>query len=148
MPVVEKSITIRAPVEKVFAVVDDPNRLQEYMVGITRTTDIVRTSGRIGDSVRFTYSVMGLRFPGKATTLEWKENQRIVVRLEGGIGGTFTATLQPEGASTRVNWHFDYTMRGGILGKAANALLVERMNERNVERGLENLKMLCEARDD
>ena len=39
----------------------------------------------------------------------------------------------------------DYRMRGGILGKAIDALLVERMNDRNAARMMENLKMISEA---
>jgi hypothetical protein len=39
----------------------------------------------------------------------------------------------------------EYEMAGGILGKAMNAMLVERMNEKNAERLLENLKLVSEA---
>ena len=145
MPVIEKSIVINAPAERVFAIVDDPNRLPDYMVGIVRVADVVQTPVRIGDSMRFTYAVIGLRFPGKATILDWEQNSRVVAKLEGGIGGTYTVTLRPQSNATRATWRFDYTMKGGILGKAVNALLVERINEKNAERGLENLKMLCEA---
>ena len=109
MPVVEASIVINAPVERVFDLMDDPQRVVEYVPGIVRVSDFDRTPQRVGDSARVTYSVLGLRFP------------------------------------TRVTWHIDYTMKGGILGKAVNALLVQRLNEKNVERSLENLKLICEA---
>jgi hypothetical protein len=36
-------------------------------------------------------------------------------------------------------------MAGGVLGKAMNAVLVERMNEKNAKRMLENLKLVCET---
>ena len=145
MPVTERSIVINAPVEKVFAVIDDLRRVPEYMHGVVRTADIKQTPRRIGDTMRLTYSVMGLRFPMKATVLEREENKRGVIKMEGGMNGTITGTYEPQGSATKVTWRFDYTMKGGILGKAVNALLVERMNERNAEVSLENLKMICEA---
>jgi hypothetical protein len=36
-------------------------------------------------------------------------------------------------------------MPGGVLGKAIDALLMERMNEKNAERMLENIKMIVES---
>ena len=145
MAIIERSVIINAPVEKVFAVEDDPKRLHEYMPGIVRMTDIVETPNHVGKSARFTYSVLGLRFPGKFSITQWEKNKRIVARLEGGVGGVLTNTYEAQGRGTKVTWRMDYTMKAGILGKAMNRLLVERMNEKNMERGLENLKMLCGA---
>ena len=42
-------------------------------------------------------------------------------------------------------WPCPIPEQGGILGKAMNAVLVERMNEKNAERLLENLKLVSEA---
>ena len=144
MPKVEKSIVIDAPVKSVFAINDDPNRVMEYMPGIVRMADIVQTPRRTGDSARFTYSVLGLRFPTKHTILEWEQNKRMVVKLEGALNGTFTATYESQGSATKVTWRIEYKMKGRILEKVANHPLAERMNEKNVERGLENLKLICE----
>ena len=145
MPVVERSIEINSPVETVFAIHDDPKRVVEYMPGIVRMSDIVQTQRRTGDSARFTYSLLGIRFPTKHTVLEWEQHKRIVVRLDGALRGTFTATYEPLGSNTRVTWRIDYTMAGRILQKVASLPLAERMSEKNVEQGLENLKMICEA---
>ncbi len=39
----------------------------------------------------------------------------------------------------------DYTLPGAVLGRIANRLVVERMQERSIEQTLENLKLLCEG---
>ena len=39
MPVLETSIVINAPVEKVFAIEDDPKRLPEYLPGIVEIAE-------------------------------------------------------------------------------------------------------------
>lgn len=145
MPIVERSTVIHAPVGSVFGVMDDATRLPEYMPGITRVANVVRTPRRVGDSYRVTYTVLGLRFPTKIKVLEWEENKRYVEKMEGSMPGTFSYLCEPQGEDTKVTWKIEYSMPGGILGNAVNRLLLERMNEKTAERGLENLKMICEA---
>lgn len=145
MSVVEKSIVIRAPVEEVFAINEDPRRVMEFVPGILRVSDYSYTPKRVGDIARITYSVLGLRFPSKVTVLEWAKNERMVTKMEGALKGTLTFSFTHVEGFTRVVWRVDYSMRGGILGQAANILLVQRMNEKNVERSLENLKLICES---
>jgi len=45
----------------------------------------------------------------------------------------------------KVTQTFDCTIRGGVLGRAFNAVLVERMNARNAQHTLDNLKIIREA---
>ena len=145
MPVIRKSVDIDAPPDKVFTVLDDPERIQEYGVGVTRVSDFNQTPERVGDTGRITYSAMGLRFPMKFTVTAHEHNARAVLAFEGGMIGTMDWQLSPRGTGSSLSLTIDYRMRGGILGKAMDALLVERMNDRNAERMLENLKMISEA---
>ena len=145
MPVIRKSVEIDAPPDKVFVVLDDPERIQEYGVGVTRVSDFNQTPQRVGDTGRITYSAMGLRFPMKFTVTAYEQNARFEMSMEGGMTGTMNWELTPQGSGTALSLTIDYRMRGGILGKAMDALLVERMNDRNAQRMLENLKMISEA---
>ncbi len=145
MSVIERSNTVNAPLERVFALLDAPERLAEWTPGITRVADVKQTPQRTGDSSRVTYSVLGLRFPTKLTVLDYAKPRKLTVKMEGGLRGTVAWNLEPTGSAAKVTVRFDYTMKGGILGKAVNALLVERMNEKNTERMLENLKIVVEG---
>jgi carbon monoxide dehydrogenase subunit G len=145
MPTIERETTINQAPDKVFAILDDPEQIKSIAPGVNRVTDVKQTNERIGDSVRVTYSVLGLRFPMKFTITEHDPPSKLVSHMEGGMTGTFNWALKPEGGSTRTHLTIDYEMKGGILGKAMNALLVERMNEKNAERMLENLKMVAEG---
>ena len=145
MPIVERSITIAAPVEDVFAVVDDAKRQTEYLPGVTKVADVVRTQDRVGDTYKSTYSVMGIRFPTKVSIIEWQQNKTYVEKMEGSLPGIFAVHLEPDGEGTKVSYTIDYTITMGVLGKVMNRLLFERMNEKTVEGGLENLKILCES---
>ena len=145
MPVVENSIVINAPVDRVFGVLDDPEQLPAYFPGVVSVSDIKRTPDRVGDSVKFTYSVLGIHFEVPSSILEWDENVRMVSSLGGAFPGVVTTTVDARGDGVTVTQRFDYSIKGGVVGKALNAILVERMNDKNAERSLENLKMICEA---
>ncbi len=145
MATIQRSITVNTPQDRVAAYLEDPNNMLHYAPGVHRVADVNMTDKRGGDSFRATYSALGLRFPIKFTVTEYVKSQKVVLKMEGGMKGTFTWTVMSRGNSTEVGVRIDYEMRGGIMGKAMNAMLLERMNEKNTERMLENIKMLAES---
>ncbi len=145
MATIHKSIDIDAPAERVFAILTDIKRLPEYAQGLTSVEDIQETEQHLGDSFRGIYSTLRLHFPITFTVTEYEPPTKRTTRFEGGMKGTWTWRLSPRGKSTHVTTAMEYEMAGGILGKAMNAALVERMNEKNAERLLENLKLVSEA---
>ena len=98
IPLIKKSNAINAPLDKVFTILDDPERIQEYSVGVTRVSDFNQTPERMGDTGRVTYSAMGLRFPMKLTVTAHEHNARFVLSMEGGMTGTMTWEVGPKGA--------------------------------------------------
>jgi len=145
MATIHKSIDIDAPVERVFEILTDPRRLPEYAQGLISVEDIRQTEQHVGDSFRAIYSVLGLRFPMTFTATEYEHPSTLTRCFEGGMKGTWTWRLEPQGKGTHVTTAMEYEMAGGILGKAMNAVLVERMNEKNAKGMLENLKLVSEA---
>src|SRR5713226_2403224 len=141
-----KAIDVVAPAEKIFGTLDDPKAMPLYVPAVTDVTDVRKSETRVGDTFRATYGLMGMRFNLKFTNTEHDPARKIASRFEGAMKGVMAYTLEPRGNSTRVKFDVDYEMSGGVLGKAVDKLLVERMNEKNAERMLENLKMLVEAK--
>jgi uncharacterized membrane protein len=61
--------------------------------------------------------------------------------------GSFTWTLEAQGIQTECSMDIEYQVGGGILGKAADALLLERTNEKNMDESLEKMRrILAEAK--
>jgi carbon monoxide dehydrogenase subunit G len=145
MTVIDHSIVINAPIERVFELLDEPSRLPDYVPGVRRIDEIRRSDQRIGDSFRAHYAVLGLELPIAFTTIEYAKPRTIVLQMDGALIGTYALTLKPEGRSTGVNLRVQYHMKGGILGQAMDSLVVERLNEKNAEHFLENLKIISEA---
>ena len=147
MPAIHKSTVVNAPIETVFDAFDDPEALPQYVPPMTHVREVHRSDQRLGDSFQATYVVLGMHFDEAFTYAEYVRPTKLVTRFEGPMRGSMGATLTPQdGATTRVDLEIDYQMPGGVVGKVADALLVERMNEKNAERMLENLKMIVESR--
>ena len=77
--------------------------------------------------------------------LERTEGQSAKYKMEGMITGTNHWVFTPEGEGTLVKATFDYEMPGGVLGKLADKMIVERMNIENLEKSLNILKKLVEG---
>ena len=147
MPVIEKSITIQAPPDRVFAILDDPASIRRYGPGVTDVSDVLLSEGRIGDSFKVTYSVVGLRLPMTFTIIEHAVESRLGCQVEGSMEGTLSWRLDPDGDSTLLWLYIDYRMRLGPGGAVTGGFLVDRMNDKNAETMLQNIKALAEGPD-
>jgi carbon monoxide dehydrogenase subunit G len=145
MTIIDHSIVINAPIERVFDLIDEPSRLPDYVPGVRRVDEIQRSTERVGDSFRAHYTVLGVAMPTRFTTIEYVKPQTVGLQMDGALSGTYALTLKPEGRSTRVNLRIQYHIKGGLLGQAIDTLVVERLNEKNAEHFLENLKIISEA---
>jgi uncharacterized membrane protein len=143
---VKKSIFIHALVEKVYAMARDPNRWATFYVGLSEPEE-VNGLGEVGTTVKHYYLMAGVRFPVTSRVLEdtigpqggqWKG------KIEGPLDGEQVWRYIPKNGGTEVTLSINYTLPGAVLGRIANRLLVERMQERAMEPTLENLKILCE----
>lgn len=144
MAKVEKSIIINAPLEKVFAYIEDPMSNPEWMVGMVEAKDVTVTDEGVGSHFRWVYKMAGMRFEGESTTTEYIPNQRMVSQSKGGILSTWTWTFDPHDGGTKVNLVVEYTVPVPVLGKLAEALVLKQ-NERDLDRSLANIKAKMEG---
>jgi len=56
------------------------------------------------------------------------------------VSGALTWTLEAEGNQTYASLDAAYQLSGGVLGRALDALFVERAIEKDVDQMLENMK--------
>lgn len=143
MAKIEKSISISAPVEKVFAFMAKPENLPEIWPSLQEVRNIQPLHNG-GYSYDWSYKMAGLRFDGHAEWSEFVPNQRIIDKNESSIPSTFVWTYQPENGGTRVSVSIDYTIPGAMLGKLAEPI-VHKMNEQEAETVLFNLKIRMEG---
>lgn len=142
MAKVERSVTINAPVEKIFAYIEDPMCMPEWLPGMIETKDV--TGQGVGSYFRWTYKMAGLSFEGESTATEHIPNERLVSQSKGGIVSTWTWTFAPHDDGTKVNLVIEYTVPIPVLGKLAEKLVL-RQNEREADQAMANVKAKMEG---
>lgn len=142
MAMINRTIDVRAPVEKVFAYVADPMATLEWMVSMMEVSD-VRGSG-IGTRFHWKYKMAGIPFQGEAVRTDEVPNERFVVENEAGIPSTFMWSFTQHDEGTKVDLEVDYTIPVPVLGKLAEKLVLRR-NEREADLWMENIKEHLEA---
>ncbi len=144
MAKVGKNIFINAPVGKVFSFMDEVERQPEWLPSMVGVWDIAGWPG-LGTRWKWHYQMAGIRFEGRSVVSEYVQNKRIVVETKGGIDSYWLWLFQPEDNGTRVNLTVEYRLPGSILGRLAGKA-VEKVNEKEVEAALANIKKIIESR--
>ncbi len=139
---VKKSITINAPVEKVFNYVSDPMKQIEWMPSMMKVKDV--SGSGVGQSHRWTYKMAGIMFDGESTTTEHVQNERIVKESKGGITSTFNFDFEPHDGGTVLKMAIEYAVPVPVLGKIAEKIVLKR-NEREAGLAMTNIKEAMEG---
>jgi carbon monoxide dehydrogenase subunit G len=145
---IHATVTIERPVEKVLEFVDDSDSLAKCAPMVKRVVAVVRSGRRVGNSFRVIYRVLGMPFDEEFRVIGFEPPRRhtphrrfqIWQTFHGPVRGTFTWTLEAEGNQTYANLDAAYQVMGGALGRALDALFVERALQKDVDRMLEYMK--------
>lgn len=144
MKKIEKRVFVEAPVERVFEFVVDPNNLLSVWPSLIEVKNVkVEPSG--AHSFDWTYKMVGLRFHGHADATEVEKNRRVVTKNEGGIPSTFEWLYASKDSGTEITLRVDYELPNKALDKLAEPI-VGRLNEREAETLLHNIKAVMEHR--
>ena len=137
-----RSITINAPVTKIFDYLSEPTNQPEIWPSLIEIKDVQRLpDGKTKN--RWVYKMAGIRLEGTSEGVESVANQRIVSKTKGGVESTQTWIFQTETGGTKVTFEVEYTVPIPVLGKLAEAIIV-KMNEHEGEVILANLKSRME----
>ncbi len=143
MATIKNSIFINAPVEKVFAYVQNPTNMLEIwpsMVDIRNVKDL--GGGKL--TYDWTYKMGGMKMDGSSEVLECVPNERLVTIGKGGIESKFIWTFKPVQNGTQMDTNVEYTVPVPVLGRLAEGLIIKQ-NERESETLLNNLKARMET---
>jgi uncharacterized membrane protein len=144
MAKITRSIHINAPVEKVFAYMDDPGNMPEFWPSMIEVKDLQKTPTGIGTTFSWVYKMAGMRFEGASETTEYIPNRRTVTRSTKGIQSTFAWSYEPEEGGTKTTSEVEYVVPIPLLGKLAEAFILKQ-NEHEAEIVLANLKARMET---
>lgn len=148
---VARAITIAAPAPKVFAEVNAMRRWQPWSPYKRLDPAMKRTyeGPESGKGSSFTWSGNNEAGEGRATIIESKENERILIQLEFqrpfAATSLATFTFKPQGNATAVEWALEGDKN--YLAKAVHLVLdMDKMVGGQFEEGLGNLRKVAEAK--
>jgi carbon monoxide dehydrogenase subunit G len=142
MSKVKRSISIKAPVDKVFAYITEPKNELEWLPSITDVREV--TGEGVDKKWGWTYKMIGMSFKGNSAVTEQVTNEKYVYISTGGIRSTWTFTCKPEGDATTLNLAVEYTIPVPVLGKVAEKLVLSQ-NEREADLAVANIKNRLES---
>lgn len=144
MEKISKSIQIHAPVAEVFEHLSRPDHLLEIWPSMMEVkNEVVQPSG--AHTFDWVYKMAGVRFHGHCETVEVERDRLRVDRNESGIPSTFRWHYAGADDTTEVRLDIEYEPPFAVLGMLA-APFLRRLNEREAQTLLENLKVRMEAK--
>jgi uncharacterized protein YndB with AHSA1/START domain len=135
---VVKTITINAPVAKVFGYLDEPTNLPEIWPSLIEARDVERLPNG-GTAFKWIYKMAGMRLKGTSEATEYIPNRRTVFKSKGGVQSTIAWMLQPDADGTKVIFEAECTVPARLVGRLTETFIVKQ-NEREAELILANLK--------
>jgi uncharacterized membrane protein len=137
MAKVERSITINAPVEKVFNYLADPMAQIEWLPSMMDVKDV--SGSGVGQHFRWTYKMAGVLLKGETTVTEHIPNERRVTQSKGGVTSTWIVNLETHDGGTMMELDIEYTIPVPVIGKLAEKIVLKR-NEREADLAMSNIK--------
>ena len=135
--------TIEAPVEVVFAYVDDHRNITRFMKDLTTwepAGDVVH-----GKGARFKVGMKAgpLNLTSTVEITAWKQNSTIGFTARDGFRQSGTWSFVAEGTGTATTLDLEYELPGGIAGRVAGRA-AEPIMRSNLEKSIGELKAQAE----
>jgi len=144
MAIVQRSVQIKASPQETMTLLSDAGRWPDWYPGMTEI-DIAAPFPEDGGKVTFKVKSAGMSMAITETVLEYQPGKLQLLQMDGMLSGRARWELTTEGDGTRLTTTFDYALPGGVLGRAADALIVKRMNAKSLEEALHNFRALVEG---
>ncbi|MFU1781432.1 SRPBCC family protein [Haloarcula japonica] len=126
-----------APVETVFAFMDEPSNQAAVTPSLSRAERIERLPNS-GNRAAYEYRMFGVSFTGEVRATTYEPPERIVYEMRGDLTGRIAWRFEPERGGTRLTYAADYEVPGP-LPEFLFAPLIGWYNRREVRRLLENV---------
>jgi uncharacterized membrane protein len=139
MSIIDKEVTVNAPLGQVFSYVSDPNNWPEFWPSLVKVRDVVALPNG-GYSGKYQFKMGGRIFNGSAEYTKFIPDLWMVVRTAGSIKSEITWTFRSRENKTKVWLVIEYKIPIPLLGFLAEPIIGE-MNNQNADSILKNLEI-------
>jgi uncharacterized membrane protein len=135
--------TIDAPVETVFAYVDDHNNTTKYMKDLTKWQPVGSQTHGKGAQFAVAMKAGPKVLDSSVLMTQWTENKVIAWTSESGFKQSGKWAFRPKAGGTEATFDMDYEFGGGLAGKVL-AKVAEPVVRMNIESSVDELKRQTE----
>jgi carbon monoxide dehydrogenase subunit G len=141
----ERTIEIGAPPERVYDLVMDPRRLEDWVTIHHHLEEAPPGQLEQGSHLTQCLKLAGRKLHVRWTVVENRPCEQVVWEGRGPVASQARVVygFQPNGAGTRFTYLNEYELPGGWLGRIAERT-VARVTDREVDATMQKLKSLLE----
>jgi len=145
MPSVTETVTIAAPVDRVYSfLADNPEGAVTFIPGLNRIENVSPADAGVGQTWQYEFNWFGVVFAGNSRCTKLDRPRTYEFRTETGNRSTWTYTFTPNGGATQLTLVVDYDLPESMIARFATQGTIEKMNQERAAEALQNLKGLLE----
>ena len=147
MPTLKETVTIGAPVKRVYTYLSDIERVQEWLPHVVETQRTSKIRSGEGAEIAVVMNAAGRQTEGTSRCVEAASPNRLVFEstLAIGLTSTMAFDLAADGRQTEIVAIVDYQFSGRGLGRLVGGLFGDKIARRDIALALANLKTQIEA---
>lgn len=145
MPILDAAIEIKAPQEKVFAVIADVEAQAQWCKWAKKVEVTSPNHSGPGATDEMLMQIGPRKELVEGIVTEYKDGEIFGRRNTRGLHMSEHYAIESAGDMTKVSWTVDYTPPMGALGKVVGFIFMERLFEQLQGDSLTNLKALLET---
>jgi len=142
---IEKSIEIKAPIEKVWAFLTDFGNYPSFMKGVKKINYLTDKRSGVGVQTHWVMESSGQEIEWDGECTEWVENKKMSWHSTSEMKFSGHQLIEPTETGTKLTLIMDYELPYSILGKIIDKLKVEKEFVKQVEESLEAGKRILES---
>jgi uncharacterized membrane protein len=144
MALIERSIEIDSPVEKVFRFAADWRNWDKFFVGVSDFKPLTETTRGSGAKFSYKASLLGVPVPVETHIRDFEENRGWTGVCGKGLEHLTQWTFVEAAGKTKFTYALRYQIPIPVVGSLLDTLFIRRQWERIIRQSLANLKTRLE----
>jgi len=142
MPRITKVVSIKEQPSQVLEYIADVKNHPAFISSLKSVSNLQGNPKQVGQSWDWTFVMAGVEIKGRGETATFTEGRVYSFKTTSGILSTFTYSVEPAPEGTRLTADVEYEVPNNVLGKIADKAVIERLNDQEGDRAVENLQAI------
>ena len=139
---VTRVVTLTAGPRQIIDYICNVNNHPAFIPSLKSVENLQGDPRQPGTTWEWTFVMVGVQIRGRAETVVSREGERFSFKTTAGIESTFTYSAEPAGGGARLTLDVVYDVPPTVLAKMLDRAVVERLNEAEAEKVVENFKTI------